>query len=130
MTGVAFSLVEFILGSEFNRMRNHPIKIKISRNIKLVIIGESEFVIDGNNFKTLEVFYDEVQEVLTDNFTGFDRNLDAFDDILLGRFGKFEYKEPIKIAWKNSHKSRIDLGFPETIKYFKKIKLKRCLSIK
>ncbi len=83
------------------------------------------FIIDSNNFETLEGFYDEVQSVLTNNFTEFGRNLDAFSDILEGGFGKFEYGEPIKIMWKNAHKSRLDLGFPETIKYFK-IKLKRC----
>jgi RNAse (barnase) inhibitor barstar len=77
------------------------------------------FIIDGNNFSNLEGFYDEVQKILTDNFDGFGRNLDAFNDILHGGFGRFEYNEPIELIWKNSTKSKENLGYPETIKYIK-----------
>lgn len=83
------------------------------------------FIIDGNNFKILDGFYDEVQKEVTANFKEIGRNLDALNDILRGGFGKFEYGEPIKILWKNSEKSKKDLGFPETIKYFE-AKLKKC----
>lgn len=82
------------------------------------------FVIEGENFETLDGFYDEVQKELTDNFKGFGRNLDAFNDILRGGFGKFD-DEPIKIIWKNSKKSKKDLGFAQTIKYLE-AKLEKC----
>lgn len=88
-------------------------------------MNQKIFIIDGNNFKTLDEFYDEVQKELTNNFKEFGRNLDAFNDILRGDFGKFEYGEPIKIVWKNSEKTKKELGFPETIKYIK-TKLKEC----
>jgi RNAse (barnase) inhibitor barstar len=77
------------------------------------------YIIDGNKFSNLEGFYDEVQKTLTDKFDGFGRNLDAFNDILLGGFGRFEYGEPIELIWKNSTMSSENLGFLETVKYIK-----------
>lgn len=86
------------------------------------------FIINGNNFSDLQGFYDEVVNVLTKNFTDkFGRNMNAFDDILLGGFCKFEYQEKIIFIWKNAKKSQKDLGWPETIKYIEN-KLKRCNS--
>jgi len=38
------------------------------------------------------------------------RNLAAFNDVLYGGFGAFEYEEPIEIIWKHSNKSKSDLG--------------------
>lgn len=75
------------------------------------------FVINGNNFSDLNGFYDEVQKTLTDNFNGFGRDFDAFNDILRGGFGRFEIGEPIEIVWKSSKKSKKDLDYPETIQY-------------
>lgn len=81
-------------------------------------------VINGTHFSTLETFYDEVEKALTtDSIIG--RNLDAFNDTLRGGFGRFEYKQPIILVWKNSDKSRIDLGWVETVRYFE-AKLRRC----
>ena len=74
-------------------------------------MAKKTFVIDGNNFSDLEGFYTEVQKVLTDDFKEFGRNLDAFNDILRGGFGKFGAYEEVKIVWKNSEKSKKDLGF-------------------
>ena len=67
--------------------------------------------IDGNNFSDLETFYVEIDRVFTKdlNFqTG--HNLDAFNDILSGDFGVFDYTEKIKLIWINFEKSKIDLG--------------------
>ena len=83
-------------------------------------ISKKTFVINGDNFSDLSGFYDEVQGVLTEHFEGFGRNLDAFNDILRGGFGRFDYGENIQIVWKNSIKSKMDLGFAETIKYYTK----------
>lgn len=74
--------------------------------------------IDGNNFSSLEAFYEEVEHKLTKNLgwqTG--RNLDAFNDILRGGFGVHDYYEPVTIVWTNSTKSQKDLGWEETINY-------------
>ena len=38
------------------------------------------------------------------------RNLDAFNDVLRGGFEVFEYEENINMTWKNSEKSKKDLG--------------------
>ena len=73
-------------------------------------IAIKEFIIDGNIFSNIEEFYNEVQMVLTDNFTGFGRNLDAFDDILYGDLGRFDSKEKIILIWKNFEKSKISLN--------------------
>jgi RNAse (barnase) inhibitor barstar len=87
---------------------------------------KQELVIDGANFSALNDFYDEVERQLT---KGLDwrigRNLDAFNDVLRGGFGRHEYGEPILLRWKNSEKSGNDLGGPETILYLERM-LTRC----
>lgn len=58
------------------------------------------FTIDGRRFSNMAGFYDEVEQVFT---CGLDwkigRNLDAFNDILRGGFGRHEYGQPIRIQW-------------------------------
>lgn len=87
-----------------------------------------KFILDGKNFSNIEDFYDEAQKVLTDDFKGFGRNLDAFDDILYGGFGKFE-SEKIIIVWQNFDQSKKELPSEflkkiiEIIKNHKNIKL-------
>lgn len=78
-------------------------------------------IINADNFSDLETFYDEIDRVLTKDIdweTG--HNLNAFNDLLRGGFGKFEYEEPITLTWKNISKSKTDLGFEATKKYYKK----------
>jgi len=71
------------------------------------------FVLEGNRFDTLEGFYDEVERVLTKDLDWkIGRNLDAFNDVLEGGFGAFEYEEPIHIIWEHSDKSKSDLAYP------------------
>lgn len=67
------------------------------------------YVIDGRAFSNLNGFYDQVQKVLTDNFKGFGRNYDAFNDILNGGFSRFD-NEPIILIWSNFEKSKKELG--------------------
>ena len=68
-----------------------------------------QFVIDGERFSDLAGFYEYVGTVLCPGF-GWGKNLDAFNDILRGGFGAFEYGEPIQILWLSSDKSHNDLG--------------------
>lgn len=74
--------------------------------------------IDGEMFSNLNDFYDEVERCLT---SGLDwkigRNLDAFNDVLKGGFGMYDYDEEIELIWKNSDRSKIKLGYKETVKY-------------
>lgn len=87
---------------------------------------KKEFIIDGSMFSTLKGFYDEVERVLCPNINfKWGRNLDGFNDILCGGFRSFEYDEAIDLIWKHSEKSRDDLGYDETVRYFKKC-LWRC----
>ena len=44
------------------------------------------YEIDGNDFSTLDEFYDEITRVLIPGVS-WGRNLDAFNDILHGGFG-------------------------------------------
>jgi len=85
-----------------------------------------EVILDGNNFSSLTEFYNEIQNKLT---KGLDweigRNLDAFNDVLSGGFGVYEYEESFDLLWKNSEKSKRHLGYPETIRYLEK-KLDTC----
>jgi RNAse (barnase) inhibitor barstar len=66
--------------------------------------------IDGSSFNDLNSFYDEIQLKFAPNFPDMGRNLDAFNDVMLGGFGVFNPGETVKIIWKNSAKSRQDLG--------------------
>lgn len=86
--------------------------------------------INGDNLSDLETFYDEMDRVLTKDLnweTG--HNLDAFNDLLRGGFGVFEYGEPVKIKWTNLSKSKLTLGKEQTdilleiISYHKHIEL-------
>lgn len=87
------------------------------------------FIIDSKRFSTVEEFYEEIKTVLTSDFKSFGRNLDAFDDILYGGFGKFSKDEKITISWKNFVKSQEDLPnvflkeILEIIKSHKNIKI-------
>lgn len=74
-----------------------------------------EITIDGSKFDNIEGFYIEVDRVLTKDLewqTG--HNLNAFNDLLYGGFGVHEYGEPITIIWKNTSKSKVDLGHDST----------------
>ena len=65
------------------------------------------FTIDGHRFSNMAGFYDEVERVLTfglDRKIG--RNLNAFNDILRGGFGRHEYGQPIHIQWLAYEKKR------------------------
>ena len=64
------------------------------------------FTIDGRRFSNMAGFYDEVEQVF---ICGLDwkigRNLNAFNDILRGGFGRHEYGQPIHIQWLAYEKS-------------------------
>ena len=67
--------------------------------------------INGDNFSDLESFYYEIDRVLTNNLewkTG--HNLDAFNDLLRGGFGVYEYLESVKIVWTKFSDSKEKLG--------------------
>ena len=82
--------------------------------------------IDGNNFSDLAGFYDEVERKLTHGLDwNLGRNLDAFNDVLRGGFGVHEYAGPLALAWLNSEKSKQDLGYDATIRYYE-VLLTRC----
>ncbi|MHC5083839.1 MAG: barstar family protein [Planctomycetota bacterium] len=74
-------------------------------------MAKKKFEIDGSSFNDLKSFYDEVEKVLCPNLDfRWGRNLNAFNDILLGGFGSFEPEETIDLVWKDSGKSKINLG--------------------
>ncbi|MHC4741569.1 MAG: barstar family protein [Planctomycetota bacterium] len=82
---------------------------------------KKRFIIDGSRFDTLETFYDEVERILCPDLSfQWGRNLDAFNDILSGGFGSFEYEEPIDLIWKHAEKSKTDLGYEETVRCLRK----------
>lgn len=70
-----------------------------------------EFIIDGRRFSNMAGFYKEVERVFTCDMDGkVGRNLNAFNDILRGGFGRHEYGQPIHIKWLAYEKSVRDLG--------------------
>lgn len=74
-------------------------------------MNKHTITINGDNFSDLETFYEEIDNVLTKNLdwkTG--HNLDAFNDLLRGGFGVYEYDEPVKLIWTNFSNSTKTLG--------------------
>ena len=74
-------------------------------------MNKQTITINGNNFSDLETFYNEIDNVLTKDLdwqTG--HNLDAFNDLLRGGFGVYEYEGPIKLVWTNFTISQKTLG--------------------
>lgn len=73
-------------------------------------------VINGSHFSDLSGFYEEVSDVLMKDEDWKVGTLDGFDDILYGFQGE--------IIWKESEKSKEDLGF-EATKVFYEHKIKQ-----
>jgi len=69
--------------------------------------------IDGEQFSTLDEFYEEVSRKLIPGVE-WGHNLDAFNDILRGGFGTPE--DGFILVWRSSASSRERLGYPETIR--------------
>lgn len=66
----------------------------------------SIYVINGAKFKSKKGFYNYVEKLFTENLSWkIGRNLDAFDDILDGGFGKHDCGEQINVKWVNYKKS-------------------------
>ena len=73
------------------------------------------FILNGESFSDLDGFYTEMGKLLAPEagvYVG--HNLDALADILYGGFGGHKPGEPIEIVWRNSEKSRGDLGYEAT----------------
>lgn len=75
------------------------------------------FTFNADDFDDLSGFYEEVSDVLMKNQDWKIGTLDGFNDILYGGFGVFENDEEIEIIWKNSEKSRKDLGLKTTLDF-------------
>lgn len=75
-------------------------------------------VIHGGHFSSLGGFYEEVSSVLMKHTDWKVGTLDGFDDILYGGFGVIESKEEIEILWKESEKSKEDLGYEATREFY------------
>ena len=67
-------------------------------------------VINGGHFSDLEGFYNEVSELFMNDEDWKVGTLDGFDDIL--------YRIDSDITWKNSQKSKEDLGFELTKEFY------------
>lgn len=80
------------------------------------------YEIDGNEFSTLEGFYDEFSRILIPG-TEWGRNLDAFNDVLQGGLGTPD--DGFILRWKNHDVSRRMLGYVETVRQLE-LRLKRC----
>ena len=75
-------------------------------------------IIHGDHFSSLDGFYEEASNVLMKDTDWKVGTLDGFDDILYGGFGIFENKDEVEILWKESQKSREDLGLKATQEFY------------
>ena len=81
-----------------------------------------KIIIDGDTFCNLAEFYEEVKRKFTSDIDfEIGKNLDAFDDILYGGFGVYDYGEKIIIIWEGSQKSKINFSYEATVKYLKEM---------
>jgi RNAse (barnase) inhibitor barstar len=80
------------------------------------------YEIDGQDFATLEGFYDEISRTVIPG-ASWGRNLAAFNDILRGGFGTPD--EGFTLRWKNHAVSRESLGYDETVRQLEQ-RLTRC----
>jgi RNAse (barnase) inhibitor barstar len=85
-------------------------------------MGRPNYEIDGNDFATLEEFYDEISRVLIPG-APWGRNLDAFNDILRGGFGA--PGDGFTLLWRNHDVSQQRLGYAETVRQLE-LRLERC----
>ncbi|MED4697187.1 barstar family protein [Peribacillus frigoritolerans] len=83
------------------------------------------FIIDGDKFSNFKGFCKEFSDIVLSGKYKWRGNLDAFNDILFGGFGDIETEEQFTIIWRNSAKSKVDLGYSETIVKLNEI-LKNC----
>lgn len=77
--------------------------------------------IDGEDFSTLEEFYDEISRVVIPG-AAWGRNLAAFNDILRGGFGTPD--DGFVLRWRNHDVSRQGLAYRETVRQLER--LERC----
>lgn len=80
-------------------------------------------VIDGGHFSDLEGFYQEINQLFMSDEDWQIGTLDGFDDILYGYKGE--------IIWKDSEKSKQDLGFDLTKEFYdNKIRIGKPFNVK
>jgi RNAse (barnase) inhibitor barstar len=79
------------------------------------------YEIDGEQFSTLDGFYDEVSRVF--NLSAWGHNLAAFNDVLRGGFGT--PNDGFTIRWKNHAVSKDRLGYVETTRQLE-LRLELC----
>lgn len=77
-------------------------------------------VINGDHFSNLTEFYEEASRVLMKDVDWKVGTLDGFNDILYGGFGVFESNDEIEFTWKESEKSRHDLGLETTREFYQR----------
>jgi RNAse (barnase) inhibitor barstar len=78
-------------------------------------MNTSEFkktvTIDGYNFADFETFYNEIDRVCTRGLTWkTGHNLNAFNDLLRGGFGVYDFEEPFNLVWINFERSKQLMG--------------------
>ena len=74
-------------------------------------ISRQVFTIDGRKFSNMKGLYQEVEAVYTDGLGWhIGDNLDAFNDVLRGGFGRHEYGATIHIRWISYDKCIWNLG--------------------
>lgn len=83
-------------------------------------ISSKKIVINGKHFSDLNGFYEEISEKLMKNEDWKVGTLDGLNDVLYGVPETFNPKGKVVIRWKNSEKSKEDLGFETTLDFLEK----------
>ncbi len=82
------------------------------------------YEIDGERIQDTDGFYTMVGEAVNGPGGYFGRGLDSLNDCLRGGFGTPE-DGAVSFVWRNSQRSRVILGYPETVRQLER-RLARC----
>jgi hypothetical protein len=83
---------------------------------------QRSYEINGQDFSTLDEFYEEVERVFTPDQPV--RNLDDFNSMLYAEWYGLNHRG-FTFRWKNHELSREKLGYPETVRWLQ-LRLQRC----
>lgn len=83
-------------------------------------MSQKIFVFDGSKFDDLKGFYHEVSNLMMPDADWEVGSLDGFYDVLFGGYGAYEPGDEVEIIWKNSEKSKYDLGKEATQEFYEK----------
>jgi RNAse (barnase) inhibitor barstar len=90
-------------------------------DVENAVVSQVVITIDGQDFSTLEEFYQTIGRIIIGSHYAGSGNLDWLNDILFWPCG--EEMTPYTLIWRNSEESRRRLGHTETVRQMEQWKV-------